>query len=72
MPGPYGRMPDSSVYQGPSCPQDRCGTCYKVTNPAAGGASVIVKIVDVCPINSAYNYCKNLPPEQRCGSKKNA
>lgn len=64
-------------YAGPSCPTSNCGVCYQVTNQGGfdGGSirgvgqSVIVQIVDSCPSQNAWNYCKtNVPAEQRCES----
>ena len=64
-------------YAGPDCKASTpCGTCYKVTNMGGwegadiGGKSnsVIVRVVDSCPSNSADNYCKtNIEDAQRCG-----
>jgi hypothetical protein len=66
-----------SGYSGPSCPTTTCGKCYKVCNTGGyGGASVggvgnciIVDIIDACPSESAYNYCKtSVPAAERCGA----
>lgn len=64
-------------YVAPSCPTGNCGLCYSVTNQGGvdGGSiggvgqSVIVQIIDSCPSQNAYNYCKtDVPAEQRCES----
>lgn len=64
-------------YVAPSCPTSNCGICYSVTNQggfnggSVGGVgqSVIVQIVDSCPSQNAYNFCKtDIPAEQRCES----
>ncbi|KAI4152144.1 MAG: hypothetical protein LQ340_003080 [Diploschistes diacapsis] len=61
-----------NTYQGPNCKANTpCGTCYKVTNqggfngemldsqPVPGvGKFITVMIIDACPHNSAWNYCK--------------
>jgi hypothetical protein len=66
-----------SGYSGPSCPTTNCGKCYQVCNAGGyGGASVggvgnciIVDIIDACPSESAFNYCKtDVPAAERCGS----
>ncbi|CAD6592260.1 MAG: hypothetical protein ASARMPRED_006136 [Alectoria sarmentosa] len=56
-------------YEGPSCTNVPCGTCYRVTpNGGYNGASVgqgqpvTVMIFDVCPAEHAQNYCKALKP----------
>ena len=56
-------------YEGPSCTNVPCGTCYKVTpNGGYDGASVgqgqpiTVMIFDVCPAEHAQNYCKAWKP----------
>ncbi|MCJ1337192.1 hypothetical protein MMC09_002474 [Bachmanniomyces sp. S44760] len=66
-------------YEGPSCPRNNCGICYKVTvtdyigdkpaGAAAPGKSIMAQIIDACPATSAYNYCKSsIDPAQRCSS----
>ncbi len=64
-------------YAGPSCPTSNCGICYQVTNQGGfdGGSiggvgqSVTIQIVDSCPSQNAWDYCKtNVPAEQRCES----
>ncbi|MCJ1376198.1 hypothetical protein MMC20_007439 [Loxospora ochrophaea] len=64
-------------YEGPSCPTTNCGLCYKVVNeggyegyPISGvGNSVVVQIIDSCPAESAFNFCKTeVPADERCGS----
>ena len=66
-----------STYVGPSCPTGNCGLCYSVTNQGGFdgasiggvGQSVIVQIIDSCPSQNAWNYCKtDIPAEQRCES----
>ena len=63
-------------YSGPGCPKTNCGLCYQVTNQGGfGGASVggvgnsvVVQIIDSCPAESAYNFCKtDVPAQERCG-----
>ena len=73
----------TSGYKPPNCKKSvPCNTCFKVTNKGAlgqwsgkdvGGTGncAYVKIVDSCPHNSAYNYCKQvanplIPANQRC------
>ncbi|TVY15687.1 hypothetical protein LARI1_G007667 [Lachnellula arida] len=66
-----------SGYEGPSCPTTTCGLCFKVCNTGGyGGATVqgvgnciTVDIIDACPSESAWNYCKTeVPADERCGS----
>ncbi|KAL8811935.1 MAG: hypothetical protein Q9200_001403 [Gallowayella weberi] len=65
---------DGSDYKPPFCPGARCGTCYTVTNPRNGN-KVTVQIIDACPANTAFNYCKGfatnskdiVEPRDRCG-----
>ncbi|GAB7355652.1 hypothetical protein MBLNU459_g6366t1 [Dothideomycetes sp. NU459] len=66
-----------SGYEGPSCPTTTCGECFKVCNEGGydgatvGGVGncVTVQIIDACPSESAYNYCKtDVPAAERCGS----
>ena len=63
-------------YEGPACPTSNCGLCYQVVNnggyggsPVGGiGSSVIVQIIDSCPTESAWNFCKtDIPANERCG-----
>ncbi|KAF2229882.1 hypothetical protein EV356DRAFT_580508 [Viridothelium virens] len=63
-------------YSGPSCPKTNCGVCYTVTNQGGfngasvqgAGKSITVQIIDSCPAESAFNYCKTqTPANQRCG-----
>jgi len=71
-----GQQPVSG-YEGPACPTTTCGECFQVCNEGSyGGASVggvgnciTVNIIDVCPSESAFNYCKtNVPAPERCES----
>lgn len=71
-----GQQPISG-YEGPACPTTTCGECFQVCNEGGyGGASVggvgnciIVNIIDVCPSESAFNYCKtDVPAPERCES----
>jgi len=66
-----------SGYSGPACPTTTCGECFEVCNTGGyGGASIggvgnciIVDIIDSCPSESAYNFCKtDVPAAERCGS----
>jgi hypothetical protein len=71
-----GQVPISG-YEGPSCPTTTCGECFKVCNEGGyGGASVggvgnciTVNIIDCCPSESAWNFCKtDVPNAERCES----
>lgn len=64
-----------SGYQGPSCPHNNCGNCYSVTNQggmdggSVGGVgnTVMIQIIDSCPSQNAFNYCKtDIAENQRC------
>ena len=66
-----------SGYSGPGCPTTTCGECFTVCNNGGyDGASVggvgnciTINVIDVCPSESAYNFCKtNVPADERCGS----
>ncbi|KAJ5625740.1 hypothetical protein N7510_002049 [Penicillium lagena] len=66
-----------SGYTGPACPTTTCGECFQVCNTGGyGGASVggvgncvTVNVIDSCPSESAYNFCKtDVPADERCGS----
>ncbi|KAF1343786.1 hypothetical protein BDV97DRAFT_402756 [Delphinella strobiligena] len=66
-----------SGYVAPSCPTTTCGKCFKVCNTGGyDGASVggvgncvTVQVIDVCPSESAQNFCKtDVPAAERCGS----
>jgi hypothetical protein len=66
-----------SGYSGPACPTTTCGKCFQVCNAGGyGGASVggvgncvIANVIDACPSESAYNFCKtDVPAAERCGS----
>ncbi|QKX54648.1 uncharacterized protein TRUGW13939_01736 [Talaromyces rugulosus] len=66
-----------SGYEGPACPTTTCGECWTVCNTGGyDGASVggvgnciTVDIIDACPSESAYNFCKtDVPADERCGS----
>ncbi|KAI4244911.1 MAG: hypothetical protein L6R40_002817 [Gallowayella cf. fulva] len=50
---------DGSDYKPPYCPGARCGTCYTITNPK-NGKKITVQIIDACPANTAFNYCKTI------------
>lgn len=63
-------------YVAPSCPQTNCNQCFQVCNQGGyDGASVggignciTVNIIDVCPAESAQNFCKTeVPAAERCG-----
>ena len=82
--GSTGVLPTpTSGYRPPNCKNSvPCNMCFKVTNQGAlgqwngkdvGGKNncAYVKIIDSCPHNSAYNYCKQvanppIPTNQRC------
>ena len=81
-----------SKISGPDCKSTTpCGTCYQISwTKAIGGAPIpgatlkpgtatVVKVIDACPHNSPWNYCKPDPPapngvsaDQKCMSTKNA
>ena len=66
-----------SGYEGPACPTTTCGECFQVCNEGGyDGASIggvgnciTVQIIDACPSESAFNYCKtDVPDAERCES----
>ncbi|KAI4195415.1 MAG: hypothetical protein LQ346_003434, partial [Caloplaca aetnensis] len=67
------KLPNSGSYTAPGCPGAPCGTCYTITNNANQNR-ITVQIVDACPAQTAWNYCKALasdprdivPANQRC------
>ncbi|KAI4133104.1 MAG: hypothetical protein LQ338_000369 [Usnochroma carphineum] len=73
QPGTTYKLPNYSNYLAPQCPGAPCGTCYTITNKANGN-KVTVQVVDACPSDTAWNYCKALasnpmddvPANQRC------
>ncbi|KAL8960955.1 MAG: hypothetical protein Q9193_002426, partial [Seirophora villosa] len=66
------KLPNYS-YIAPGCPDAPCGRCYTITNNANQN-KITVQIVDACPKDTAWNYCKalattptdNIPANQRC------
>jgi len=66
-----------SGYSGPACPTTTCGECFQVCNEggydgatvSGVGNCIIINIIDACPSESAYNFCKtDVPAAERCGS----
>ena len=67
-----------TMYTPPTCKSYvPCGVCFKVTNQGTINGSpsnkgcAYVKVIDSCPHNSAYNYCKiasvpKIPENERC------
>ncbi|KAK3670157.1 hypothetical protein LTR78_010004 [Recurvomyces mirabilis] len=71
-----GQLPVSG-YSGPACPTTTCGECFRVCNKGGYGGAfiggvgncVIANVIDVCPSESAYNFCKtDVPAAERCGT----
>ncbi|KAI4202340.1 MAG: hypothetical protein LQ348_001512 [Seirophora lacunosa] len=66
------KLPNYS-YIAPGCPDAPCGRCYTITNNA-NQKKITVQVVDACPKDTAWNYCKalatsptdNIPANQRC------
>ncbi|KAL8653549.1 MAG: hypothetical protein Q9210_002031 [Variospora velana] len=66
-------LPNYSSYTAPGCPGAPCGKCYTVTNKA-NQKRITVQVVDACPKDTAWNYCKalatnpadNIPASGRC------
>ncbi|KAL9019918.1 MAG: hypothetical protein Q9185_002860 [Variospora sp. 1 TL-2023] len=67
------RLPNHGSYIAPRCPGAPCGKCYTVTNKA-NQKRITVQVVDACPKDTAWNYCKalatnpehNIPASGRC------
>ncbi|KAL8864775.1 MAG: hypothetical protein Q9174_007227, partial [Haloplaca sp. 1 TL-2023] len=66
LPSDDASSPD--FYKPPFCPGAQCGKCYTVTN-RANNKKITVQILDACPAQTAWNYCKagSIPANQRCG-----
>ncbi|KAI4186613.1 MAG: hypothetical protein L6R41_003370 [Letrouitia leprolyta] len=63
---PY-KLPTYDSYHAPFCPGAPCGKCYTITNKA-NQKKITVQIIDACPADTAWNYCKApaVEPSQRC------
>ncbi|KAL8940701.1 MAG: hypothetical protein Q9216_002688, partial [Gyalolechia sp. 2 TL-2023] len=63
---PY-KLPTYDTYKAPFCPGAPCGKCYTITNKA-NMKKILVQIIDACPADTAWNYCKAPAVEasQRC------
>ncbi|KAL9597600.1 MAG: hypothetical protein Q9219_005039 [cf. Caloplaca sp. 3 TL-2023] len=61
------KLPTYDSYHAPFCPGAPCGKCYTITNKA-NQKKITVQIIDACPANTAWNYCKapGVDPDQRC------
>ncbi|KAL8739198.1 MAG: hypothetical protein Q9181_000089 [Wetmoreana brouardii] len=64
---PSDDMNSPDFYKPPFCSGARCGTCYTITN-TDNQKKVTVQILDACPAQTAWNYCKTtIAANQRCG-----
>ncbi|KAL8720507.1 MAG: hypothetical protein Q9225_002629 [Loekoesia sp. 1 TL-2023] len=67
------KLPTYDSYIAPFCPGAPCGKCYTITNKA-NNKKITVQIIDSCPADTAWNYCKalasnpsdNVSADQRC------
>ncbi|KAL8825935.1 MAG: hypothetical protein Q9170_007602 [Blastenia crenularia] len=73
VPGASYKLPTYESYHAPFCPGAPCAKCYTITNKA-NQKKITVQIIDACPAQTAWNYCKApaIEANQRCADPDTA